>query len=384
MTGNEDMKTTTSTLAALLLTTTAATAGGLDRSGQGIGVIFTEGNTIELSYGQVTPSVTGTATGTGLGMQNSGNMASAYNSVSLGVKYQFNEDLSLAVIFDQPFGASVDYGEADAAYYTGPATADVTSSAITAVARYQINSNFSVHGGLRYQTVEASVTKPTAANYAIDSEASSATGYLVGVAYERPEIALRVALTYNSAITHDITATETCAVAAACPGVAVTTSVDTPESFNLDFQSGVAENTLVFGSIRYAKWTQFDFAPPSHAAIGLGSLQSYDNDTVAYSLGVGRKFNDNWSGALTVGYEGETGGFAGNLAPTDGNTSVGLGATYTMDNIEITGGVRYIWLGDADTEHPNPTNVPALVGTTGSEFRDNTATAIGLKVSYNF
>ena len=37
--------------AILLLTTTAATAGGLDRSGQGIGIIFEEGNAVELSFG---------------------------------------------------------------------------------------------------------------------------------------------------------------------------------------------------------------------------------------------------------------------------------------------------------------------------------------------
>jgi long-subunit fatty acid transport protein len=372
------MNTFKSSVAALLLTTTAATAGGLDRSGQSVGIIFEEGNVVELSFGQVTPSVSGTTTGLGLGGQNSGNMAAAYNQMGLAMKYQVLDNLSLALIFDQPFGASVDYVNADPAYYTGAATAEVTSSAITAVARYNLNTNFSVYGGLRYQTVEASVTKPTVGNYVLDSDPSSATGYLVGAAYERPDIALRVALTYNSAITHDITSTETCISPLACPGVAVTTSVDTPESINLEFQSGVAENTLVFGSVRYARWTQFDFAPPSHTALGRGSLQSYDNDTVAYSIGVGRRFSDQWSGAFTIGYEGETDGFAGNLAPTNGNTSVGLGATYAINNVEITGGVRYIMLGDAETEHP------AIPGSTGSEFTDNSAVAVGLKVAFNF
>ena len=37
--------------AALLLTTSMAQAAGLDRSGQGIGVIFEDGNTVELSFG---------------------------------------------------------------------------------------------------------------------------------------------------------------------------------------------------------------------------------------------------------------------------------------------------------------------------------------------
>jgi len=363
-----------------MLTTTAASAGGLDRSGQGVGVIFEDGNVAQLSYGLVAPSVSGTATGTGLGGVSSGNMAGDYNQFGLGLKYDVNENVSVALIFDQPFGADVDYGEAETGYYTGPATADVDSSALTALVRYKIDSNFSVHGGLRYQTVSAAVSKPTAAGYSIDSEESSATGFLAGIAYERPEIALRVALTYNSKIDHDITATESCPGAGPAAALCTTaiTPVSTPESINLDFQTGIAADTLLFGSIRHAKWTQFDFAPPGHAAIGLGSLQSYDNDTTAYSLGIGRRFNETWSGAVTVGFEDSTGGFAGNLAPTDGNTSLGLGATYTGDGFKITGGLRYIWLGDADTEHP------AIPGAVGSEFRDNTAIAGGLSVVYSF
>ena len=157
-------------------------------------------------------------------------MASPYTQMGLGFKYQVKDNLSLSLIIDQPFGASVDYGDADDGYYTttagGASTAEVSGSAITAVARYNINSNFSVHGGVRYQTVEAAVSKPPVEGYEIDSEANSANGYLVGVAYERPEIAMRVALTYNSAISHDITATETCSVALpACAGTTAVTTV---------------------------------------------------------------------------------------------------------------------------------------------------------------
>lgn len=377
------MKKTMSVGAALLLSTSAAFAGGLDRSGQPIGIIFEDGNVAQLSFGSVSPDVSGVANGTGLGNVESGNMAPNYTQFGLGLKYDFNEQISLALIFDQPYGADVDYGDAQTGYYTGPATADVDSSALTALARYRIDNIFSVYGGLKYQTVSASVSKPTAAGYSIESEDSSATGFVAGVAYERPDIALRVALTYHSKVEHDITNTESCPGAPAAAQAACTTNtttVETPEAINLDFQSGIAQDTLLFGSIRHAKWTQFDFAPPGHAALGLGSLQSYDNDTTAYSLGVGRRFSDEWSGAVSVGFEDATGGFAGNLSPTDGNTSLGLGATYTGEGFKVTGGARYIWLGDADTEHP----VAALAGTTGSEFRDNTAIATGLSIVYSF
>lgn len=373
------MKNALTTTAALLATTTMAMAGGLDRSGQPIGIIFEDGNVAQLSFGSVAPSVTGTAV-TALGGFSSGNMAGDYTQFGAGLKYDFNDSVSIAVIYDQPYGADVDYSDAEVGYYTGAATADVDSSSITALARYKIDNNFSVYGGLRQQTVSASVSKPPAGGYSIESEDSSGTGFVAGVAYERPEIALRVALTYHSKIEHDITATESCPAAgpAAAACTTATTSVETPEAFNLDFQSGIAEDTLLFGSIRHAKWTQFDFAPPGHAALGLGSLQDYDDDTTAYTLGVGRRFSDEWSGAVTVGFEDAKGGFAGNLAPTDGNTSLGLGATYTGDGFKVTGGVRYVWIGDAETENPQ------APGSTGSEFKDNSAVAAGLSVTYSF
>jgi hypothetical protein len=50
-----------------------------------------------------------------------------------------------------------------------------------------------------------------------------------------------------------------------------------------------------------------------------------------------------------------------------------LGVTYTMDNIKITGGVRYVVLGDATTE-----DLPV------NDWADNTATAAGVKIAYTF
>ena len=370
--------------AALLMTTSIATAGGLDRSGQPVGIIFEEGNVGQLTLGFVTPSVSGTATGPGLTGE-SGNMAGSYVQVGLAYKQQLSDQFSLALIYDQPYGASVSYAEATGGYYATGSTADVSSSSINAVGRYQINENFSVHGGLRYQTVTASVSKPTAAGYNINSESDAAVGYLVGAAYERPDIALRVALTYNSAVDHEIVATETCtAPLPGCAGTTATTGVTTPQSVNLDFQTGVAADTLVFGSIRWAEWTEFDFAPPVHssavpAGIGRGSLQDYDNDVFTYTLGVGRRFNDQWSGAVTLGYEKANGGFSGDLAPTDGYFSVGLGGSYNInDATEITAGVRYVMIGDANTEHP------AIPGSVGSEFTDNNVVAIGLQLTTSF
>jgi long-subunit fatty acid transport protein len=183
-------------------------------------------------------------------------------------------------------------------------------------------------------------------------------------------------LTYESAITHDFTATESFAIG----DTSFSTTI--PQALTLEGQTGVAADTLLFGSIRWVDWSEFDITPTAYdSAIG-GSLVDYSDDVITYNLGLGRRFNDQWSGAVTAGYEASTDGFSGNLGPTNGNTSLGLGVTHTMDNVRITGGVRYIWIGDAETEAPAALGAPA--GTTLGDFDDNSGWAAGLKIAYNF
>ena len=338
--------------AALLATTTIVSAGGIDRSGQPITAIFEDGNYVELSFGSISPSVTGTLLGTG-----SGNMAPTYTTFGMGLKTDINDQASVAIILDQPFGANVDYDSPG--YPLDGSTAEVNSTGITVVGRYKINDSFSVHGGIRHVTAEGSVNLPAAVPpYASDYSADSGVGYVIGAAYERPDIAMRIALTYSSAIDFEL---------AGSVGDLITTM---PQSVNLDFQTGIAADTLLFGSIRWADWTETVLLDTI-----AGALATYDEDVYTYSIGVGRRFSDALSGAVTVGYEAAQGGVSSNLSPTDGNVSLSLGGTYTMSNgLELTGGVRYVWLGDAET----------AVGPLTGEFTDNTATAVGLKIAYNF
>ena len=168
---------------------------------------------------------------------------------------------------------------------------------------------------------------------------------------------MRVALTYSSAIELEL------------DGTTGDLSAKMPETVNLEFQSGVAANTLVFGSVRWANWSE-GYLTDSDPRVG--ELVDW-SDTVTYTLGVGRKLTDNFSGAVTVGYEAGDGEDASNLSPTDGYTSIAVGGTYTMGNgVELTGGVRYVMVGDATTQ------------TIAAEFADNSAVAIGLKVAYTY
>jgi long-chain fatty acid transport protein len=338
----EHMRHYTHIAAVAALAAGPAFAGGIDRSGQGIGYLFETGNYVELSYGSVTPSVKSTGDAYG-------NIANSYSQTSLGLKLDMNSQLSFALGIDSPYGADVFYNNLD----TG---AKLNSTAVTALARYKFTPNLSVHGGLYQATVGGTYNPPAGlpVGSVITVQNSSTTGYVLGVAYEKPEIAARVALTYFSGTNHSDPTSNS--------------SINAPQAVNLDFQTGIAANTLLFGGIRWADWST------TVIRVNNGNLVTYANDSMTYNLGIGRKFTDNFSGALTVGYEAAQGGTASTLAPTDGYLSIGLGATYTHENMKITAGVRSIRLGDATT-----TGLPL-----GNTWSGNSAMAAGIKVSFTF
>lgn len=352
------MKTYMTAGAALLLTTSIAMAGGLDRSGQSIGAIFEDGDYAELSFGSVMPSLSGSVGG---GAVASGNIGPSYVQLGVAYKTQVNDQVSLAVIYDQPFGADVLY-PTGTGYPIAGYNAQVGTDSVTALGRYEFNSNFSVHGGLRY--VQARGVYDILA-YNSTYSTDGGFGYVVGGAYEREEIALRVALTYSSEIDLNLDGSGA--------GGAGDLSTTLPESINLDFQTGVAEDTLVFGSIRYVAWDGFALVDAVNPT-STGSILSYDDDVITYNIGVGRRITDNFAASFGIGYEASTGETTGQLGPTDGYISYQIGGAYTMDNgVEVSGGVRYVDLGDATTDAP-----------LGAAFNDNHAIAVGLKVAMSF
>ena len=340
---------------ALLASATMVNAAGLDRSGQDVSVIFEDGNYFQLSYGNVNPTVTGVHS---LGGP-SGDMAPSYNQISLGYKHELSDKLDLALIIDQPYGASVAYPTGTTYPLTGT-TAELTSLGTTLVAKYSLSDRMSVIAGVRNQSIDGDIA--ITGGYTLTASDTGGFGYLVGASYEIPDIALRVALVYNSPIDHTMSGTEN--------GSASSFDVTTPQSLNLTAQTGIAPGTLLFGSVRWVDWDAFDITPNAYPA---GALIDYDNDGMTYSLGVGRQFTDNFSGSIAFGYEAAQGGPGSNLAPTDGYFSVQVGGRYTMDNVTISGGVRYVDIGDTTTEAP-----------ISGVFADNSAIGVGLQVGVGF
>ena len=349
-------------VAALCCSASAAFAGGFERSGMPLGFMFETGSYVELSYGYASPTIGGAAGG---GLAPSGDMAESYSTAGIAFKTDLNDKLSVGITLDPSYGADLNYpnpSPGPGPYPIRGTNAELNGDTIALIGRYKLTDQISVLAGLRSVGIGGNVEVWSGGSlaYAASYDTDRDVGYLIGAAYEKPEIALRVALTYASETKHDL--------AASVFGSPVgSETVELQKSVTLDAQSGIAANTLLFGSVRWVDWTSttlnsigYPFAP----------LVSHDNDTITYTLGVGRKFTDNWSGAVSVGYEKPAGGLASNLAPTDGFLSLGVGGSYTQGNMKISGGVRYVKIGDAT----------ALSG--ASEFTDNSAVGVGVKVGW--
>jgi long-chain fatty acid transport protein len=372
--------------ALLLLSTSVANAGALDRTGQPIGILFEDGNYGELSFNYTVTDVQGTFVNPLTGdVAESGDASLDFGQVALSFKSDLTDKLSLAVILDHPFGADVDYGEADPTYPIAGSQAEFESLSVTALGRYEFNENFSVHVGARAVEVTANllsqvaVVDPTTGAvglYVYDGSFDSDhdLGYVVGAAYERPEIALRVALTYSSEteFSHVTTFSGTAS------GVGES-EYTLPQSVNLDFQTGIAADTLLFGSVRWVDWSETEINAFGYA---FNPVVSYEDDYVTYTLGLGRQLSDRIAASATVIYEpgiasdfdpltGEGG--ASNLSPPDGQLGLQLAASYAVtDNVEVGAGLRYTRLGDSTTRF------------FGAEFEDNHAISAGLRVGVRF
>jgi long-chain fatty acid transport protein len=306
---------------------------------------------------------------------NTGDVFESRWNFSGAYKADLNDRLSYALIFDQPFAADTRYGAGTfpIPVYTG-SMADLKTYQITGALAYDVTPNVKLFGGIRAQRLDAKAAVSFVDNYSVDAEKKWGWGYLLGAAYERPDIALRVSLTYFSKIGYDLDTDEFTNTTGTVP---TETDVDTPQSVSLDFQTGVAPKTLVFGSVRWVDWSEFAISPPLYeqAVVGLigqpRPLVDYADDWWTYSLGVGRQLTDALAGSLSLTYEPDVGGEMTSLGPYDGRTTGTAALSYDYGQWNVTGGLTYGVLGDTKN----------LLQT---DFNDGSVWGAGLRLGYTF
>ncbi len=274
---------------------------------------------------------------------------------------------------------------------------EVRTESITGIlgAKFGANKEFQVYGGPVAQQVRADVklrgsAYSTATGYTTNISADQDYGWLAGISYSKPEIALKAALTYRSEIEHEAKAFESYPLASAASAGALssnrgdTINITTPESVNFDFQTGINPTTLATAKVRWVPWSDFAIVPslynevstinPAYRPEGL-PLVSYDDDQWMVELGLAKRLAPALAVSGNIGWDSGAGNPVTSLGPIEGYYSAGLGAKYNVtENWAVSAGGKYLWFGDAKGKTPTQNIV--------SDFESNDGYVLGVKVSY--
>ena len=291
-------------------------------------------------------------------------------------------------------GAAVAAAQAELATQGEATEVEVRSHSLTAILGMKLgeNKNFQIYGGPVAQRVEADVklrgiAYGPATGYTASISPDQDYGWLAGLSYSKPEIALQAALTYRSEIDHKMRMAETYPVAEALginPVQTNTMTLTTPKSVNFDFQTGINPTTLATAKVRWVPWGDFAIVPPlynevskTNAAYGPDGLAlvDYEDDQWQVELGLAKRLSPALAVSGTVGWDSGAGNPVTSLGPIEGYYSAGLGAKYNItENWAVSAGGKYLWFGDAKGVLPT--------GKIVADFEDNDGYVLGAKISY--
>ena len=381
-----------------LLIATQSYAGGWEASALDTGFMYKDGNYGELSYASLDYDVKATALKAPLGAASNiteKNIVKDQNRTVFSFKTSVS-DFTLGL--SSYTSAAMKLNGSGSTYYvlsdgvtaghgTAIPSADAEINTLSFIGKYSFSENLDVLLGVNQNTLADSTATTSRGTYKISGKAGM--GEIYGFAYSRPEIALRVELLaqpkakITTSTNYVASAYGTGTITAAgCTGtqtnINFNSTLSRPETYTLNFQTGIAENTLLIGSIHKTNWSKAQIDVPTGCSAS--ATGSKFTDTTTTKIGVGRKLSDNWS--VIASYQQETGGkktTTSLFTVNNGYQSINLGVSYTVDNITISGGYSYTDIGDVSVVIPvSGTN------TTFATYKNNTASALGLKVGVSF
>ena len=349
----------------LLLIATPSIAGVLDRSGQGVDILFSEGNVIEYQKLRVNPDITGEDSLS----QSTGSVSQSFTLQQLNINTQINANLSAVFMIDQPWGADFSYANSSILY--GGTAATLDSLTLTGALKKQFDNQVSIFGGLRFQELQGELALDglaygPIAGYRLSTEKDHEYGYILGSSYERKEYGLLIAFTYQSEVEHTLNTDENISP------TPTTTKIVAPQSINIDFRTGIAPNTLAFARARWVEWSAFTFKPE---ALGF-EVTSFDEDTISYTLGLARQLSPSVLASFAWLYEPEFSSTNSLFQPSNGYQGFALGANYqASEHWQLNAYYSMTEVGNASAETEGGNSV---------QFRNNTSDSFKLGLTYRY
>lgn len=298
------------------------------------------------------------------------------------IKFNIGEDLRCAGTFTESFGGDVRYGPQGIAAGIADGSGQIQNSfsanefGVTCGYKFDLGKGRAwIIGGLFGEdiTYEESARLPTANALSFGNPNAVGTlkfdggyklGYRAGVAYEIQEIALRGQVLYRSGIDHapggTLTVVDSVAgtVLASLPATA---AGSLPQSVEVKLQSGIAPGWLAFGSVKWTDWSVLDrldytiFTPGGPVPTG---LEFYWQDGWTVTAGIGHKFNDYVTGALSLTWDRGVSTTEDALTDT---WTLGAGAVFTDKmggQLRLAGGISYLTSASVAAQTPGPVPFP--------------------------
>ena len=303
---------------------TYAQAGGFDNSGRPFDIIFGDDNALQLNLKYIQPLIDlkvsrEIGSGPAMPIVVVDEIVSDYVDGLFGFRWQVREGVNCAAQWEQPFRFQTRYPDDQLSYQadaldaqsqvSAPINSEYNSQSISLACRLAIHfkhdsaafasSRLSLIAGPKYQFIEGRFSSDLSPsrmgmqdNYHAHLDGSKEWAYLLGLAYEIPELAFRLAVFFHNEVEHNLTGN----AYAPAPDFSSTMShplrgkTVTPKAVHVSLQSGIAEDWLAFVNLRWGDWSSVDEILVEAGPLSQ-QLTLFANDTLNYEIGLGHKVN---------------------------------------------------------------------------------------------
>ncbi|GLQ57359.1 OmpP1/FadL family transporter [Devosia nitrariae] len=273
---------------------------------------------------------------------------------NFGIKADLAPNASCLVSAQNPWGTEVERDLTYAfAFPGGKAVSEkLTSLDLGLTCAYGIEMGpgiISLVGGVSAQTIkyEAELPTPflTTAPLEIDGWG---LGWRAGLAYEIPEYALRVSAIYNAAIDYEFEGTAFDGTLLSGPATAEET---TPQSVEVNAQTGIAPGWLALASVKWTDWSVLQALDVDTTTAGTISSDLSYRDSWQLSAGIGHQVNEQLSLVGIVTWDqGASNPVSDDVYEASASMDrwgLSLGALYDVtEAVQFTGGVSVSTLAD--------------------------------------
>ena len=359
-------------LAAVSILPSVALAEGLERVNIDPSFMLEPGTYAEFGMGQIAPSISAVGA-----LVNVDSVAGTYTATTMAAKTSIGSKIDAGIWYtSQGNGVLIDYGT----FVNGlQVNADVSLPTLAGMVRYKLSDSMSVIGGLKRvsmdsgSTVSANVRTENIAQANWTFGAASGTSAVYGIISEIPEIAMRMTVLMESAGAIDVPTTYV------QDGVNHTGTTKAPvgDATTISLQTGIAPNTLLFGSLKMSNWQDDQTMLPINGSATQRHQISDYSDGQSYTIGLGRRFNDQLSGRVSYFRDPASDcDESSALAPVCERTSLSLGANYAIsDQASLSFGYSWSQYGDATI----------FAGTAIEATTTNSSVStLGARLSYKF